>query len=176
MNPPTLRGLAFRLFSSEIPPPLPPSRWTPEFPWNPGRSRPEPAGAARSFPERLLALKEPIFTDVLTTQNTIEKSMIFQTSKNQPKWMNQSNLGGQCPFWHQKALLLGPFNIDFSFFFFFRKGRKCEISKEYNAKRGSEPSKNINGCIIFHMFFMFFPNPLPEVICRGTLCRSRPKS
>ena len=32
------------------------------------------------------------------------------------------------PFWHR-------------FFDFFQKWRKCEISEEYNAKRGSEPSK-----------------------------------
>ena len=29
---------------------------------------------------------------------------------------------------------------------------------------------------IFHQIFMFFPTPLPEVIFRGTLRRSRPKS
>ena len=40
------------------------------------------------------------------------------------------------PFWHR-------------FFNFFQKWRKCEISEEYNAKRGSEPSKSINFCIDF---------------------------
>ena len=35
------------------------------------------------------------------------------------------------PFWHR-------------FFNDFRKWQKCEISEEYNAKRGSEPSKSID--------------------------------
>jgi len=83
-----------------------------------GRSRPEPVGAGRSFPERPLALKEPIFTDLLTTQNTIEKSMIFRTSKNQPKWMNQSTLGGPMSVLAPKSMTCGvPFGIDFSCFF-----------------------------------------------------------
>ena len=30
--------------------------------------------------------------------------------------------------------------------------------------------------LIFHQFFMFFPTPLPEVIFRGTLRRSKPKN
>ena len=40
------------------------------------------------------------------------------------------------PFWHW-------------FFDFFRKWQKCKISEEYNAKRGSEPSKSFD----FHIDF-----------------------
>ena len=57
------------------------------------------------------------------------------------------------------------------FFDFFRKWRKCEISEEYNAKRGSEPSKNTHFGIdiswIFHVFSQppskghFSRNPAP---------------
>ena len=52
-------------------------------------------------------------------------------------------------------------------FHFFQKGRKCEISEEYNTKRGSEPSKSINFCIGFSLFFptpfwrSFFDDPAP---------------
>ena len=66
------------------------------------------------------------------------------------------------PFWHR-------------FFDFFRKWQKCEISEEYNAKRGSEPSKTMYFCIDFSSNFHVFSNPLPEIIFRGTLRRSRPK-
>ena len=48
-----------------------------------------------------------------------------------------------------------PFGVDFSFF---QKWRKCEISEEYNAKRGSEPSKSSHSGIDFSLIFMFFPN------------------
>ena len=47
------------------------------------------------------------------------------------------------PFWHR-------------FFDFFRKGRKCEISEGYNAKRGSEPSKTFAFPNDFHHMFMIF--------------------
>ena len=40
------------------------------------------------------------------------------------------------PFWHR-------------FFNFFQKWRKCEISEEYNAKRGSEPSQIVDFRIDF---------------------------
>ena len=62
------------------------------------------------------------------------------------------------PFWYR-------------FFNFFRKGRKCKISEEYNAKRGSEPSKTIDFRIEFHLILMFFPNLLLETIFRGSKCQ-----
>ena len=42
------------------------------------------------------------------------------------------------------------------FFDFFRKWRKCEISEEYNAKRGSEPSKTSHFRIDFSLNFHVF--------------------
>ena len=50
------------------------------------------------------------------------------------------------PFWHR-------------FFDFFRKWRKCEISEEYNAKRGSEPSKTFHFRIDFSSNFHVFSEP-----------------
>ena len=50
------------------------------------------------------------------------------------------------PFWHR-------------FFDFFRKRRKCVISEEYNAKRGSEPSKTFDFCIVFSLNFHVFSEP-----------------
>ena len=44
-------------------------------------------------------------------------------------WIKEHDFGP--PFWHR-------------FFDFFRKWQKCEISEEYNAKRGSEPSKTFD--------------------------------
>ena len=40
-----------------------------------------------------------------------------------------------------------------------RKGRKCKISEEYNAKRGSEPSKFIDFRIDFSSKFHAFSKP-----------------
>ena len=65
------------------------------------------------------------------------------------------NLYFWAPFWHR-------------FFDFFRKRRKCVISEEYNAKRGSEPSKTCEFRIDFSYFFDVFPNSLPETIFRGS--------
>ena len=67
------------------------------------------------------------------------------------------------PFWHR-------------LFHFFRKGRKCEISEEYNAKRGSEASKTFDFRIVFSLFSCFCSNPLLELIFRGGLRRSIHKS
>ena len=53
------------------------------------------------------------------------------------------------PFWHR-------------LFHFFRKGRKCEISEEYNAKRGSEPSKTFDFGIDFSFNFHDFSEPPPR--------------
>ena len=50
------------------------------------------------------------------------------------------------PFWHR-------------IFVFFRKWRKCEISEEYNAKRGSEPSKTSHFRIDFSSNFHVFSEP-----------------
>lgn len=47
-----------------------------------------------------------------------------------------------------------PFCIDFLDFVL--KWRKCEISEEYNAKRGSEPSKRIDFRIDFSYLFHVF--------------------
>ena len=66
-------------------------------------------------------------------------------------------------------------NFEVLFLNVFQKWRKCEISEDYNAKRGSEPSKSSDVCIDFSLNFHVFPNTLPEVIFRGTLRRSRPK-
>ena len=50
------------------------------------------------------------------------------------------------PFWHR-------------FFDIFKKRRKCEISEEYNAKRGSEPSKTFHFRIDFSSNFHVFSEP-----------------
>ena len=59
------------------------------------------------------------------------------------------NLYFWAPFWHR-------------FFDFFRKRRKCVISEEYNAKRGSEPSKTFDFCIDFSCNFHVFSEPPPR--------------
>ncbi len=41
----------------------------------------------------------------------------------------------------------------------FGKWQKCEISKGYNAKPGSEPSKNVDFCIDLSFNFHIFSNP-----------------
>ena len=48
--------------------------------------------------------------------------------------------------------------------------QKCEISEEYNAKRGSEPSKTFDFRIDFSLNFDVFPNSLPDTIFRGSKC------
>ena len=45
------------------------------------------------------------------------------------------------------------------FFNYFQKWRKCEISEEYNAKRGSEPSKTSHFRVDFSSFFHLFSEP-----------------
>ena len=61
------------------------------------------------------------------------------------------------PFWHR-------------FFDFFRKWQKCEISEEYNAKRGSEPSKTFDCRIGFSLIVNVFSEfPLGEHFWRITL-------
>ena len=42
----------------------------------------------------LLSAQSSIFIDFLTTQINIEKMKIFRTLKNQPRWLEQSILGG----------------------------------------------------------------------------------
>ena len=54
------------------------------------------------------------------------------------------NLNFGHPFWH-------------SFFDVLRKWRKCVISEEYNAKRGSEPSEILDIRIDVPLFFHAFP-------------------
>ena len=56
------------------------------------------------------------------------------------------NLYFWAPFWHR-------------FFDFFRKRRKCVISEEYNAKRGSGPSKTFDFRIVFSLNFHVFSEP-----------------
>ena len=73
------------------------------------------------------------------------------------------NLYFWAPFWHR-------------FFDFFRKRRKCVISEEYNAKRGSEPSKTFHFYIDFSSNFHVFPKPLPNSIFGGSKCPSILKS
>ena len=92
-NPPTLRGPAFRLFSSEIPPPLPPSQWTLGIRVEP---RAEPAGAARGFPGHpadapVLSFARFLGAPKGTTKK--QKSVNFRTLKKLPKWKNKSTLG-----------------------------------------------------------------------------------
>ena len=78
-------------------------------------------------------------------------------------------------FWHQIAAFWHQFWH--RFFNLFPKWRKCEISKEYNAKRGSEPSKTFDFRIDFSLnFHIFFPNALPETILRGSKCQPILKS
>ena len=57
------------------------------------------------------------------------------------------------------------------FFDFCQKWRKCEISEEYNAKRGSEPSKPSIFASIFHQMFMFFQNPFQTAFLEGPSAR-----
>ena len=63
-------------------------------------------------------------------------------------------------FWHQKA----AFGHQFwhRFFNFVPKWRKCEISEEYNAKRGSEPSKTFDFRIDFGLNFNVFSELTPS--------------
>ena len=75
-------------------------------------------------------------------KSDIQKSMIFGILKNPPKLLNQSTRGRQSLGFGTKKL---PFNINIGIEFpFFPKLQKCEISEEYNAKRGSEPSKTFD--------------------------------
>ena len=58
-----------------------------------------------------------IFIDFLTTQNDIEKTMIFRILKNRPKWQNQSTLERPRSVFGAKTSTFGlPFGIDFSTF------------------------------------------------------------
>ena len=66
------------------------------------------------------------------------------------------------------------FRVSFwhSFFDIFPKWRKCVISEEYNAKRGSEPSKTFDCRVGFSLIVhVFFPNPLSESIFGGSRCQ-----
>ena len=59
-------------------------------------------------------------------------------------WTKNHDICG--PFWHR-------------FLTFFRNWRKCKINEEYNAKRGSEPLKNLNSGIDFSLNFHVFSKP-----------------
>ena len=61
--------------------------------------------------------------------------------------LSSKNLYFWAPFWHR------------FFDLFFQKWRKCEISEEYNAKRGSEPSKTFDFRIVFSLNFHVFSEP-----------------
>ena len=66
---------------------------------------------------RPLAPQGSIFIDFLTTQNDIEKTMIFRILKNRPKWQNQSTLERPRSIFGAKTSTFGlPFGIDFSTF------------------------------------------------------------
>ena len=66
---------------------------------------------------RPLAPHGSIFIDFLTTQNDIEKTMIFRISKNRPKWQNQSTLERPRSVFGAKTSTFGLyFGIDFSTF------------------------------------------------------------
>ena len=72
------------------------------------------------YPEgrfRHLAPQGSIFIDFLTTQNGIEKTIVFRILKNQPKWQNQSTLERpRCVFGAKTSTFGLPFGIDFSTF------------------------------------------------------------
>ena len=76
-------------------------------PGSPGdQSIPLGDGPERCF--RPLAPQGSIFIDFLTTQNDIEKTMIFRILKNRPKWQNQSTLERpRSTFGAKTPLLLG---------------------------------------------------------------------
>ena len=94
----------------------------------------------------------------LTLRIDIEKSTFFRTLKNQPKWASQSNLWRPRTVFSSKSMTFSlPFGIDFSTFF--QKWRKCEISEEYNAKRGSEPSKTSHFRVDFSLNVHVFSEP-----------------
>ena len=66
---------------------------------------------------RPLAPHGSIFIDFLTTQNDIEKTMIFRILKNRPKWQNQSTLERPRSVFRPKTYTFGlPFGINFSTF------------------------------------------------------------
>ena len=63
-------------------------------------------------------------------------------------------------FWTKNDNLRHPFLH--CFFAIFRKWQKCKISEEYNAKRGSEPSKTFDFRIDFSCNFHVFSEPHPR--------------
>ena len=95
--------------------------------------------------------------------------IFFEASKiNQNGRINQLT-SAQGPFFDKKTRLLA--SLLASFFRFFRKLRKCVISEEYSAKRGSEPSKTFDYRFDFSLNLHVFPNPLLESIFGGSRCR-----
>ena len=72
------------------------------------------------YPERRFRPLTPqgsIFIDFWTTQNDIEKTMIFRILKNRPKWQNQSTPERPRSVFGAKTPSFGlPFGIDFSTF------------------------------------------------------------
>ena len=72
-------------------------------------------------------------------------------------------------FWTQKHDFWGPFLAPF--FDFFEKPKNHEIDDPYNVLDGFSPSEISHFPMDFPSFFMFFPEPLPEGVFRGSRCR-----
>ena len=60
----------------------------------------------------------------------------------------------------------------YKFFDFFEKTKNHEIDDPYNVLEGFSPCKTSHFSMDFPSFFMFFPEPLPETVLRGSRCRS----
>ena len=80
--------------------------------------------------------------------------MVAFNTKNDNLWL---------PFWH-------PFSD------LFRKSKKCKKAKSITPNVVLSHQKPSIFASIFHAIFMFFPNPLPEGIFRGSKCPSILKS
>ena len=103
----------------------------------------------------------PNFLNVFWLPERFPKNDDFSSSPKSSK--NAESIGPCTPkvgfwiksdnFWH--PFLHRCFNV-------FRKWQKCEISEEYNAKRGSEPSKTFDFGIDFSYKFFVFSNPPPR--------------
>ena len=89
-----------------------------------------------------------ILSEFLTPKSHIQKSIFFGIRKKSTKMVESIDpWAPKLRFWHQKAAFWHQFWH--RLFNFFPKWRKCEISEEYNAKRGSEPSKTFDFRIDF---------------------------
>ena len=94
-------------------------------------------------------------------RSTSKKQRFFESPKNGPNGKINRPWRVQGSVWDQKTRLSRSFWH--RFFDFFKKRRKCEISEEYNAKRGSEPSKT------FH--FRFGGSKRPSILKTAFLDR-----